>query len=163
MKRRQFVRAAAASALMGGIARPAIVRAASATTLKFVPYADLALLDPLVSAFVTRNHVMMVFDTLFALDAQGNAQYQMLAGHTVDADQKIWTLTLRDGLLFHDGSPVLGRDVVASLRRWGAADAFGQALMAATDDLSAPERQDRGVPAQPPIPAAARRWPNPPT
>ena len=28
--------------------------------------------------------------------------------------------------------------MVASLRRWGAADAFGQALMAATDDLSAP-------------------------
>ncbi len=53
------------------MARPAIVRAAPATTLKFVPYADLALLDPLVSAFVTRNHVMMVFDTLFALDAQG--------------------------------------------------------------------------------------------
>lgn len=138
MKRRQFVRATAATALMGGMSRPAIVRAASATTLKFVPYADLALLDPLVSAFVTRNHVMMVFDTLFALDAQGNAQYQMLAGHTVDAGQKVWTLTLRDGLLFHDGTPVLGRDVVASLRRWGEADAFGQAVMAATDDLSAP-------------------------
>ncbi len=139
MKRRQFVRAAAASAVMGGIARPAIVRAASATTLKFVPYADLALLDPLVSAFVTRNHVMMVFDTLFALDAQGSVQYQMLAGHTVDPDQKVWTLTLRDGLLFHDGTKVLGRDVVASLRRWGEADAFGQAVMAATDDLSAPD------------------------
>ncbi len=50
---------------------PAIVRAQSTTTLKFVPYADLALLDPLVSAFVTRNHVMMVFDTLFALDEHG--------------------------------------------------------------------------------------------
>ena len=143
MKRRQFVRRAAASALVGGIACPAIVRAASATTLKFVPYADLALLDPLISAFVTRNHVMMVFDTLFALDAEGNPQYQMLAGHTVDADQKVWTLTLRDGLLFHDGTPVLGRDVVASLRRWGTTDAFGQALMAATDDLSAPN--DRTV------------------
>jgi peptide/nickel transport system substrate-binding protein len=138
MKRRQFVGRAAASALLSGIARPSIVRAASATTLKFVPYADLALIDPLVSAFVTRNHVMMVFDTLFALDAAGVAQYQMLAGHTVDADQKVWTLTLRDGLLFHDGTPVLGRDVVASLRRWAAKDAFGQALMAATDDLSAP-------------------------
>jgi peptide/nickel transport system substrate-binding protein len=138
MKRRQFVGRAAASALVGGVARPSIVRAASATTLKFVPYADLALLDPLVSAFVTRNHVMMVFDTLFALDAAGVAQYQMLAGHTVDADRKVWTLTLRDGLLFHDGTPVLGRDVVASLRRWAAKDAFGQALMAATDDLSAP-------------------------
>jgi hypothetical protein len=57
MKRRQFVHHAAASALLGGIARPAIVRAASATTLKFVPYADLALLDPLISAFVTRNLV----------------------------------------------------------------------------------------------------------
>ena len=138
MKRRQFLGATAASALAGGIARPSIVRAASATTLKFVPYADLALLDPLASAFVTRNHVMMVFDTLFALDANGVAQPQMLEGHTVDADQKVWTLTLRDGLLFHDGTPVLGRDVVASLRRWAAKDAFAQALMAATDDLSAP-------------------------
>jgi peptide/nickel transport system substrate-binding protein len=137
MKRRQFVASAAASALAGGMSRPSIVRAASATTLKFVPYADLALIDPLVSAFVTRNHVMMVFDTLFALDDAGNAQYQMLAGHTVDADQKVWTLTLRDGLLFHDGTPVLGRDVVASLRRWAAKDPFAQALMAATDDLSA--------------------------
>ncbi len=138
MKRRQFVGRAAASALVSGIARPAVVRAASATTLKFIPYADLALLDPLVSAFVTRNHVMMVFDTLFALDATGATQHQMLAGHTVDADQKVWTLTLRDGLLFHDGTPVRGRDVVASLRRWGVKDAFGQAVMAATDDLSAP-------------------------
>src|SRR5580704_15905364 len=133
MKRREFVQGAAASALIAGTARPSIVRAASATTLKFVPYADLALLDPLISAFVTRNHVMMVFDTLFALDAKGDPQYQMLAGHTVDADQKVWTLALRDALLFHDGTPVLGRDVVASLRRWGTADAFGQALMAATD------------------------------
>ncbi|WP_428533427.1 ABC transporter substrate-binding protein [Rhodopila sp.] len=81
---------------------------------------------------------MMIFDTLFALDSDGNAQHQMLAGHAVEPDQKVWTLTLRDGLLFHDRTPVLGRDVVASLRRWGAKDAFGQALMAATDDLSAP-------------------------
>ena len=57
MKRRQFVRHTAASALVGGIGCPAIVRAASANTLKFVPYADLALLDPLISAFVTRNPV----------------------------------------------------------------------------------------------------------
>ena len=152
MKRRQFVRRAAASAFMGGIACPSIVRAASATTLKFVPYADLALLDPLVSAFVTRNHVMMVFDTLFALDAAGNAQYQMLAGHTVDADQKVWTLTLRDGLFFHDGTPVLARDVVASLRRWAAKDAFGQAVMAATDDLSAPSDKQVVFRLNPPFP-----------
>ena len=71
------------------------------------------------AALVTRNQALMVFDTVFALDVGGNAQYQMRAGHTVDADQKIWTLTLRAGPMFHDNTPVLARDVVASLRRWG--------------------------------------------
>jgi peptide/nickel transport system substrate-binding protein len=120
------------------LALPAVVRAETVTTLKFVPYADLALLDPMVAAFVTRNHVMMVYDTLFALDEAGDAQPQMLAGHTVSDDGKTWLLTLRDGLVFHDNTPVLGRDVVASLQRWWANDAFGQALAAATDELSAP-------------------------
>src|SRR5262249_3890355 len=104
----------------------------------FIPYADLALLDPMVSAFVTRNHVMMVFDTLYGLDEAGVPQPQMLAGDTVSTDGKTWVLTLRDGLVFHDGAPVLGRDVVASLQRWWTNDAYGQALAAATDELSAP-------------------------
>jgi peptide/nickel transport system substrate-binding protein len=133
VKRRHLIAGTAAL-----LAMPAITRAQSATTLKFIPYADLALIDPLVSAFVTRNHAMMVFDTLFALDEAGIPQPQMLAGHTVDEDGRQWTLTLRDQLTFHDGTRVLARDVVASLRRWGGTDAFGQALLAATDELSAP-------------------------
>lgn len=48
-------------------------------------------------------------------------------------------LTLRDGLRFHDNQPVLARDCVASIRRWAARDAVGAKLMAATDDLSAPD------------------------
>jgi peptide/nickel transport system substrate-binding protein len=83
MKRRQLLRYTAGAAAAFGIGRPSIGRSTSATTLKFIPYADLALLDPMGAALVTRNHVLMVFDTLFALDAGGNAQYQMLAGHTV--------------------------------------------------------------------------------
>jgi peptide/nickel transport system substrate-binding protein len=138
MNRRQFLGSAAAIIGSGTLAKPGVVRAASTTTLKFVPYADLALIDPTVSAFVTRNHVMMVFDTLFALDANGIAQPQMLAGYTVEDDQKIWKLTLRERQTFHDGTPVLARDVVASLHRWAVKDAFGQALMDATDELSAP-------------------------
>ncbi len=133
MKRRHVLQGAGAL-----LAMPALVRAASATTLKFVPYADLAILDPLAAAFVTRNHCMMIFDTLFALDANGTPQHQMLEGHTVENDGLVWTLTLRDGQLFHDGTPVLGRDVVASLKRWWTTDAYGQALAAATDELTAP-------------------------
>ena len=134
MRRRQLLAGGAAL-----LAAPALVRAQAATTLKFIPYADLALLDPATNAFVTRNHVMMVFDTLYALDAAGVAQPQMVEGHAVEADGRTWTLTLRDGLIFHDGTPVLGRDVVASVNRWGSRDAFGQALLAATDELTAPD------------------------
>ena len=63
----------------------------------------------------------------------------MLAGHLVAPDQLTWTLTLRDNLTFHDSTPVLARDCVASIRRWGRRDSFGQLLLAATDELSAPE------------------------
>ncbi len=136
MHRRTLLGAGLGGAM--ALARPALVRAQSASTLKFIPYADLALLDPAVSAFITRNHVLMVFDTLFAMDANGVAQPQMLSGYTTAPDGLTWTLTLRPGLTFHDGSPVLARDAVASIQRWQVNDAFGQALAAATDELSAP-------------------------
>uniref|UniRef100_UPI001EF9AD5E ABC transporter substrate-binding protein n=1 Tax=Enterobacter hormaechei TaxID=158836 RepID=UPI001EF9AD5E len=59
-------------------------------------------------------------------------------GHVVEQDGLRWTLRLREGLRFHDGEPVRGRDVVASLRRWAARDGFGAALMEAVEDLAAP-------------------------
>ncbi len=138
MNRRQLLQRGTALIAAAGLARPALVRAASASTLKFVPYADLALTDPLVPAFVTRNHAMMVYDTLFALDEAGNPQPQMLQGYVAEDDGRTWKLTLRDGLRFHDNTPVLGRDVVATLRRWSVRDSFGAALFAVTEELSAP-------------------------
>ena len=63
----------------------------------------------------------------------------MVEGHTTENDGKLWKLTLRDGLKFHDGEPVLARDCVASIQRWGKRDAFGQTLLAVTDELSAPD------------------------
>jgi peptide/nickel transport system substrate-binding protein len=121
------------------LALPSIARAASATTLKFVPYADLALLDPIITTnYVTRTHALMVFDTLYALDADLRVQPQMVAGHTVENDGRLWQLTLRDGLAFHDGTPVLARDVVASLKRWAPRDSYGGALFEAVDEISAP-------------------------
>ncbi len=139
MKRRTLLRAGTA-ALAVGLARPNISRAAGTGVLKFVPQADLAVLDPVwTTAYVTRHHGMMVFDTLYGSDSKFQPQPQMIEGAQTTADGKQWTLTLRDGLKFHDGTPVLGRDCVASIQRWGKRDAFGQALMAATDELTAPD------------------------
>ncbi len=131
MQRRTVLAAALA------LATPRVARAAT-SVLKFIPQSDLSILDPIFSiAIVTRNHRYLVFDTLFGVDADYTPQPQMLERFATGADGLIWTLTLREGLRFHDGEPVLARDAVASLRRWGQRDAFGQALFAATDELSA--------------------------
>ena len=133
MRRRTLLAAASAS-----LALPSAVRAASASTLRFIPQIDLAFLDPhWTTANVTRGHGYMVFDTLYGQDGTFTSSPQMLEGHAVENDGKLWTLTLRDGLLWHDGEKVLARDCVASIKRWAARDAFGGALMAATDELSA--------------------------
>ena len=138
MKRRQFI-AAAASAL----AMPSLVRGDTGSVLKYVPGGDLPSLDPIVvPSFETRAHGFMVFDTLYgeAGAAQGYASKpQMVAGHSIDDDGKTWRLTLRDGLMFHDGTRVLARDCVASIRRWSVRDQFGQTVMQRTDALTAPD------------------------
>ncbi len=135
MRRRDVLAFGAAAA----VAAPSLVRAASATTLKFMPYADLALLDPIITTnYVTRTHALLVYDTLYGIDDQYRPQPQMVSGHTVSEDGLLWRLTLRDGLVFHDGTPVLARDAVASLRRWAQRDAFGGALFASVDEISAP-------------------------
>ena len=125
--------------LAAALAMPAIGRSAEASVLRIVPASDLAALDPVwTTAPVVRNHAYMVFDTLYAMDAELRIQPQMVAGHVVERDGLLWTLTLREGLLFHDGAPVLARDAVASIRRFVRADSYGEALAQAIDELSAP-------------------------
>ncbi len=139
MDRRNFVQAGLAA-----LAMPRLARAEAARVLRFVPQADLAVLDPVwTTAYQTRDHAFLVFDTLFGQDAGYAAQPQMLEAAAAEADGLRWRLVLRPGLRFHDGEPVLARDCVASIRRWGARDSFGQALLAATDALFAED--DRTV------------------
>ena len=99
------------------------------------------MLDPVwTAAYVTRNHGMMVFDTLYGHGRRRiRSQPQMADGHRIEDDGKTWLITLRDGLAWHDGQKVLARDCIASIRRWGARDSFGQTLMAVTDALDAPD------------------------
>ena len=135
MKRRQLLKATSAG--IAALAAPR-VRAAGTRGLVFTPGSNLAVLDPVwTSARITRNHGYMVFDTLYGVDERFVARPQMAAGHLVEDDGRRWTITLRDGLLFHDGEPVRSSDVVASIRRWAVREGFGQALLDATDELAA--------------------------
>ncbi len=117
---------------------PGLVRAEADRVLRFIPQSDLTVLDPVFSSvYVTRNHAYLVFDTLYGQDSAFRAQPQMVEGATTERDGLTWRLRLRQGLLFHDGTPVLARDCVASIRRWARRDAFGQALMLNTDEVTA--------------------------
>jgi peptide/nickel transport system substrate-binding protein len=135
MRRRTLLGATAAV-----LSAPAIARGEDTQVLKIVPQADLAVLDPVwTTTYQTRDHGFMVFDTLFGLDDTFAAQPQMAENASTDDNGKTWRITLRPGLMFHDGTKVLARDAAASVRRWGARDAFGQALMAATDEIASPD------------------------
>ena len=140
MERRTFLATSAAV-----LAMPAVGRAASRRVYRYIPGADLTVLDPIwATSLATRSHGYLVFDTLYGQTGPKHgfqATPQMVAGHAVEDDDKTWTLTLRDGPVFHDGQRVLARDCVASIRRWSARDPVGQALMQRTDQLSAPDDQ----------------------
>lgn len=135
MKRRSFLAAGTAAVAMP-LARPAI--AASASKLVFVPQGNLVSMDPVwTTAAVTRAAGLMVYETLYGRDQHLRAHPQMLAGHVVEDGGKRWIMTLRDGLAWHDGTPVLARDCVASIKRWLVRDPVGSTLTARTDVLEA--------------------------
>jgi len=107
-------------------------------TLRVVPHSNLTILDPIwTTAYITRNHGYMIYDTLFGMDTKGNIQPQMVDKWETSKDRKTWTFTLRDGLEFHDGKPVTAEDVIASIARWGKRDSMGERLMSAVESMEA--------------------------
>src|SRR5256712_12482590 len=106
------------------------------TTLRVVMHSDLKIVDPIwTTAYIVRNHGYMIYDTLFAMDAKGEIKPQMVDKYDVSADKLTYTMTLRDGLLWHDGKPVTAEDCVASIKRWAAKDSMGQKMISFVQDL----------------------------
>jgi len=123
--RRLLYLAAAALAAWLGVSAPV-----DAKTIIAVMHSDLRVLDPgFTTAYITRDHGYMVYDTLLAMDANFKIQPQM-ADWKVSDDKLTYTFTLRDGLKWHDGAPVTAEDCVASLlalgqERWHGPEADG--------------------------------------
>ena len=117
----------------GGVAR-------DPATLRFIPAADPAVLDPhLSTAYATRTHALLVWDTLYGLDRDFVPRPQMAEGQEVSDGGRLVLIRLREGLRFHDGRPVLARDCAASIRRWARRDPLGTDLLARLERLDAPD------------------------
>src|SRR5437870_4028726 len=123
--------------VLASVLAPILALAAAATspafaagkTITAVMHSDLRIIDPgFTTAYITRDHGYMVFDTLLATDSSFKITPQM-ADWKVSDDKLTYTFTLRDGLKWHDGAPVTAEDCVASLKRWGKSDNMGQKLM----------------------------------
>jgi peptide/nickel transport system substrate-binding protein len=126
-KRPTIASALSVLALSAALTSQAI--AADKKTITAVMHSDLRVIDPgFTTAYITRDHGYMVYDTLLATDSNFKIQPQM-ADWKVSDDKLTYTFTLRDGLKWHDGPPVTAEDCVASLKRWGRNDAMGQKLM----------------------------------
>jgi peptide/nickel transport system substrate-binding protein len=139
MDRRAFLKSAGAGLLgASGLATPAISQRAAARVVRLVPHADLANFDPIwTTAYIARNAGLLVWDTLYGIDAKLDVQRQMVEAEEASSDGLTWTFRLRPGLKFHDGEPVLAKDAVASINRWAARDSFGQALKLIENELTA--------------------------
>ncbi len=135
MQRRTLI--ALAATLAAALAAP--LAHAQDKVLRVVPHSNLAILDPIwTTAYMSRNHGYMIYDTLFGTDANGKVQPQMVQSWEESPDKRLWTFKLRKGLEFHDGRPVTGEDVIASLQRWGKRDALGSALMQFVQRMDSP-------------------------
>ena len=125
-------------ALAAGLLALAAFPAAAETVLRVIPHAGLKVLDPVwTTAYISRNHGYMIYDTLFAMDAEFRPRPQMVDTWQTSDDGLVWTFRLRPGLKWHDGADVTAADCVASLRRWGARDGMGQELFTAIESLTA--------------------------
>ncbi|MGH7187147.1 MAG: ABC transporter substrate-binding protein, partial [Pseudomonadota bacterium] len=75
--------------------------------LRIVPHSNLAVLDPIwTTAYMSRNHGYMIYDTLFGTDEKSQIKPQMVEEWSSSPDRRLWTFKLRKGLEFHDGKPV---------------------------------------------------------
>src|SRR6187431_2924608 len=130
---RKVILAATCVGSLTAVAAPAMAQ----TTLRVVMHSDLKIVDPIwTTAYIVRNHGYMIYDTLFATDANGEIKPQMVDKHAVSADKLTYTFTLREGLAWHDGAPVTAEDCVASIKRWAAKDSLGQKVMTFVDGIT---------------------------
>src|SRR5699024_12061937 len=69
-------------------------------------------------ASATRDVGWHIFETLLALDDDYEIKPMIAEDYDVSEDEKEYTIHLREGVQFHDGTTVEAEDAIASIERW---------------------------------------------
>ena len=142
LSRRHFIAGAGAVAATASAGLPAVHAQKRGGTMRFVPHADLKVLDPIwTTAYITRNHCYLIYDTLFGTDQNLQIKPQMVDKWSSANKGMKWSFTLRDGLKWHDGQPIVAEDAVESIKRWSKRDPLGKLLAAHTARIAAQDKK----------------------
>jgi len=78
------------------------------------------------------SYANTIFDTLTVIGADGAAHPYLAQSVTPNSDKTVWTITLRPGVTFHDGSPLDADVLVANIEALRSSVLTGQALKPVT-------------------------------
>jgi len=135
--KRAFLGATLLGAACLGLPLAALAQARSHATLAMV--AEPQTLDPMASTADLVGTIMQhVYETLYTFDAKWNVVPMLAeAMPKVSADGKTYSITLRKGVMLHNGRELNADDVVASLQRWMEQSPRGKAVGQQIDSLKA--------------------------
>ena len=97
---------------------------------------DLASLDPHVDTDAgTRDVVFNLYEGLVKPTSDGGFISAVASDYTISDDAKTYTFTLRDGITFHDGTPVTIEDVKYSIDRYAEIQGESSAFSSLVDSV----------------------------
>jgi peptide/nickel transport system substrate-binding protein len=110
-------------------------------TMRFALEGEPPTLDP---HWTTATVVMTVgshwLESLFTQGAKYEIIPDLAEGYTLSNDLRVYEISLRKGVLFHNGKEMTSEDVVASLNRWGQVATDGKNLFRNVDKVEAADK-----------------------
>jgi len=107
-------------------------------TLRVAPEEELAIWDiHRTTSVLVRKVAHHIWERLFVQAADYSIIPDLAESYTVSDDSLVYTIKLREGVLFHNNKEMTSEDVVASITRWGSYGPLGSQVYAFVDSVEA--------------------------